>query len=657
MSQAVESLVKSLQASLQTPVLSLPILPPSKRHQVLELFNATQVAYPQEKLIHELFEEQVEQTPDATAVVYENQSLTYGELNGRANQLARYLAEQAVGPDQLVGICVERSLEMVVGLMGILKAGGAYVPLDPAYPPERLQYMLEDAAPKVLLIQERLRGRLPHSAAKVIALDQDWSEIARQSSDNPNRRTLDLRPDHLAYVIYTSGSTGQPKGAMNEHRAVVNRLQWMQDQYRLGDADRVLQKTPYSFDVSVWEFFWTLMSGARLIVARPEGHKDPSYLRELIEETGVTTLHFVPSMLQSFLGQHRSGECPSVRHVVCSGEELSAALQRKCFECLPQAALSNLYGPTEAAVDVTVWECSAEDQGARVPIGRPISNIQMYLLDRHGQPVPIGVAGEIYIGGVGVARGYLNRPELTGERFVKDPFSADPQGRMYKTGDLGRWRADGTIEYLGRNDHQVKIHGFRIELGEIEAQLARHALVKEAVVLAREDAPGERRLVAYVIAADAETPPSVESLRTHLKTVLPEHMVPSAFVMLEHLPLTSNGKLDRRALPTPELGAYVSRQYEAPQGEVEEILVGIWQSLLGIERVGRHDNFFELGGHSLSAIRLVTRIAERFSVRLSVAAVFNQPTIRQMAVVVQSLQLVAIEVADLDGMETEEGVI
>jgi amino acid adenylation domain-containing protein len=620
-------------------------LPPSERQQVIELFNATQVVYPRDKLVHELFQEQVERTPGAVAVVYEGQLLTYAELNVRANQLAWYLKEQGVGPDQVVGICVERSLELVVGLLGILKSSGAYVPLDPTYPPDRLAYMLEDSAPSVLLIQEHLRKRLPQTRAKLTALDADWGQIGQRSTENLDTQTLALHSHNLAYVIYTSGSTGAPKGAMNEHRGVVNRLQWMQDQYHLSSEDRVLQKTPYSFDVSVWEFFWTLMSGARLIVARPEGHKDPTYLKRLIEETGVTTLHFVPSMLQSFLEQSRLGECQNLRHVVCSGEELSATLQRKCFECLPQVELSNLYGPTEAAVDVTAWECRAQDRLSRVPIGRPISNIQMYLLDSYRQPVPVGVAGEIYIAGVGVGRGYWNRPELTAERFVSDPYTADPQARMYKTGDLGRWRADGAIEYLGRNDHQVKVRGFRIELEEIESQLVRHAQVKEAVVIAREDLSGEKRLVAYVVPNDAtETGfPAVDNLRACLKEALPEHMVPSAFVVMESLPLTANGKLDRRALPAPEQAAYVTREYEAPQGEVEGVLAAIWQKLLRVPRVGRKDNFFELGGHSLLATRVMTHISQELEVEIKLRAIFDEPTVEALGNLV--LQEIAAELA------------
>lgn len=603
-----------------------------ERRQVIDEFNSTQRPYPQEKLIHQLFEEQVDRAPSAIAVAFEGQSLTYAALNERANRLGSYLRERGVGPDTLVGICAERSLEMVVGLMGILKAGGAYVPLDPTYPGERLSYMLADAAPKIVLTQERLVPRLPPSGAAVILLDTHWSEIGKRPSENLSADALGLASHHLAYVIYTSGSTGRPKGAMNEHRAVVNRLAWMQSEYALDEHERVLQKTPFSFDVSVWEFFWTLMSGARLIVARPEGHRDPAYLRDLIEAAGVTTLHFVPSMLRAFLGQHPRGRCPSIRHVVCSGEELSAALQNECLQLLPRARLSNLYGPTECAVDVTAWECAADPECRRVPIGRPIANTRIYVLDERLEPVPVGEPGEIYIAGVPVGRGYRNRPELTAERFLQDPFSRDPQARMYRTGDLGRWRDDGAIEYLGRNDHQVKIRGFRIELGEIEARLERCAGVREVAVLAREDVPGEKRLVAYwVTTQNPALAPTAEALREALRSTLPEYMVPSAFVLLERMPVSPNGKLDRKALPAPDPAAYPRRAYQPPSGAVEQTLAGIWQSLLRVERIGRDENFFDLGGHSLLAVALSERVRGELGTELPLSAILEAPTIERLA--------------------------
>jgi amino acid adenylation domain-containing protein len=493
---AVQSLVQALEEAPQTPALALSILPQNERHQVLGLFNATQAAYSQEKLIHELFEEQVKRTPAAVAVVYEGQSLTYTELNGRANQLARYLREKGVESDQLVGICVERSLEMVVGLLGILKAGGAYVPLDPNYPTERLAYMLNDATPMVLLIQERLRERVPETAAEVIALDSEWSDIAECEEEDLDPRALQLTSRHLAYVIYTSGSTGHPKGVMVEHAGLVNFLSSMQQSPGIHATDCMLAVTTVSFDIAALEIYLPLLNGAKLILASREAASDAQQLMEMIEHFDVTVLQATPATWKLLLSGRWSGR-PNLK-ALCGGEALSTDLSRELIGRV--GILWNLYGPTET----TIWSCgqriaTPDKHGFVESIGRPIANTQIYVMDSHRQLVPIGVAGEIYIGGAGVARGYLNRPELTAERFLADPFSTDPQARMYKTGDLGRWRADGSIEYLGRNDHQVKIRGFRIELGEIEAQLASHPQVKEALVLAREDVPGEKNLVAYVV--------------------------------------------------------------------------------------------------------------------------------------------------------------
>jgi acyl-coenzyme A synthetase/AMP-(fatty) acid ligase len=418
---------------------------------------------------------------------------------------------------------------------------------------------------------------------------------------------------------------------MNEHGGVVNRLFWMQDAYRLDSRDAVLQKTPFSFDVSVWEFFWPFFTGARLVMARPEGHKDPAYLTEIIRRGDITTLHFVPSMLQLFLGDLNAGSCSNLRRVVCSGEALPLSLAKNFHECLPRTDLYNLYGPTEAAVDVTAWPSQPGYKGSSAPIGCPIANTRMYVLDQHLQPVPVGVAGELYIGGVQVARGYLNRPELTAERFVPDPFKAptadEPKPRIYKTGDLGRWLPDGNIEFLGRNDFQVKIRGFRIELGEIEARLAAIAGVKEAVVLAREDAPGEKRLVAYYNGSEELT---AGIFRSHLVNDLPEYMVPAAYVRLETLPLTPNGKLDRKALPAPEGGAFGVRVYEAPIGEIETTLAQVWSELLKVERVGRHDHFFELGGHSLMAVTLISRMSEK-GLYADVRTLFTSPILCEFA--------------------------
>jgi amino acid adenylation domain-containing protein len=536
---------------------------------------------------------------------------------------------------------------MVVGLLAILKAGGAYVPLDPAYPSERLAYMLGDAAPRVLLIQEHLRGRLPNTAAEMIALDNDRNEIAQQPSSNLNARILELRAHHLAYVIYTSGSTGEPKGVMVEHGNVTRLFAATEQCFGFNEGDVWTLFHSIAFDFSVWELWGALLYGGRLVVVPYLTARSPQEFYRLLCEEGVTVLNQTPSAFAQLIDAQaeRAGDRHSLRVVIFGGEALELRTLRPWVERngAERPQLVNMYGITETTVHVTYRPLTEEDieseRGSLV--GKPIPDLQAYLLDRHRQPVPIGVVGEIYIGGAGVARGYLNRPELTAERFVADPFSADPQARLYKTGDLGRWRVDGAIEYLGRNDHQVKIRGFRIELGEIEAQLVRHAQVKEAVVIAREDVPGEKRLVAYVIPEDpsgVEMNLSVEALRAHLKSVLPEYMVPGAFVMLERFPLTPNGKLDRRTLPAPELGAYVSREYEAPQGEVEEILAGIWQKLLRVERVGREDNFFELGGHSILATQVMVRVRSSLSIEIPMSVLFEFRTLKQLSAQVDDLR-------------------
>lgn len=527
-------------------------------------WNDTVRPYAQHRCIHELFEEQAALGPQSTAVVDELGSLTYAELNARANKLARYLRSLGVGPDRCVAICLERSVGMVVGLLGILKAGGAYVPLDPSYPGGRLAQMLADSQPMAVLTHGPARARFAQASGALVRLpcildiDTDVRLWDQESDLNLSPTDLRLTSSNLVYVIYTSGSTGTPKGVMTEHRALVNRVCWMQSAYSLDNSDTVLQKTPFSFDVSVWEFLWTLTSGARLVMARPEGHKDPLYLSRVIQHHRVTTLHFVPSMLRLFLCAPTAHNCHSLKHVICSGEVLPASLLERFQAVLPDARLHNLYGPTEAAIDVTSWtwdgQALAENQSP--PIGRPIWNTRIYILDGEGQPVPVGAPGEIHIGGVGVARGYLNRPELTRERFIPSPFVRGE--RLYKTGDLGQYLPNGDIEFLGRNDQQVKINGLRIELGDIESQLLRCPGVREAVVLAREDNLGNKRLVAYYSLLEGSQV-SVADLNSHLATTLPYPMTPAAYVRLNDLPLTSNGKLDRGALPIPDAGAYDRR--------------------------------------------------------------------------------------------------
>lgn len=920
----LESMVEDDQQSIDR----LPLLRHEDRQQLLTGFNDTAVDYETGVLVHTLFERQVPRTPDAVALVYEQQQLSYAELNRRANQLAHYLRAQGVRPDDLVAICMERSVEMVVGLLGILKAGGAYVPLDPSLPRERLDQMLVNCAPVMLLTHAAVRDRMPRTDMPQLWLDQA-TQLSEQPDDNPDPLEVGLAAHHLAYVIYTSGSTGTPKGAMNQHDGVVNRLQWAQQQFALDAGDRVLQKTPYGFDVSVWEFFLPLLAGAQLVLARPGGHQLPLYLAELIEQRGITVAHFVPSMLRVFIDQAELPRCRSLRHVLCSGEALPADVQDRFLQRLPTVPLHNLYGPTEAAVDVTYWRCREGEHP--VPIGAPIANTRIYILDAYLQPVPIGVAGELYIGGIQVGRGYWRREELTGERFVPDPFG-DGRTRLYKTGDLARWRPDGVIEYLGRNDFQVKLRGFRIELGEIEARLAACAGVRQSAVIAREDVPGDPRLVAYIapnveqalpilrllsmerreraslparfdlpdgntvfhhnpretqflyeeiftgeaylkhgitlhdeccvfdvganiglfslfvgqrfagarIHAFEPIPPVfdtlrrnaelhdlqaivhdfglaaapgeakftfyprntvissgtleyaqtravmsaylrsqngtqaldgaalddlledtlrgetyrcrlgtvsevirahgvscidllkvdveggehevlkgiddedwpkirqlvievhdiddrleqiltllhmkgyevardqddsleqttlhnlyarrpqavkqtaerrshvpqlprwgskkafVEHLRTSLQSVLPDYMVPSAFVLLEALPLSPNGKLDRRAPPVPDRDAVLAQAYEAPANERERLLAELWRNLLGVERVGRNDHFFELGGHSLLATQVIARLRMLMGVELELREVFARPVLKDLAAALES---------------------
>ncbi|MDR0212195.1 MAG: amino acid adenylation domain-containing protein [Pseudomonas putida] len=575
-----------------------------ERERLLLAFNDTAREYDLDQTLHGLIEAQVGRTPDAVAVRAEAGELSYRQLNEQANRLAHYLIGLGVKPDDRVAICVERGLSTVVGLLAILKAGGAYVPVDPDYPAERVRHMLDDSQPVAVLVHAATR----HVAVDAIDLDHpSWED---KSTTNP--QVAGLTPRHLAYVIYTSGSTGLPKGVMNEHVGVVNRLLWMQDAYGLGADDVVLQKTPFSFDVSVWEFLWPLQTGARLVMARPGGHRDPEYLREVIRREQVTTLHFVPSMLDVFLA-HGQSPAERMKRVLCSGEALPGSLVRRFHEQFPTVELHNLYGPTEAAVDVSAWYCiTAPDN---TPIGKPIANTTLYVLDEQRQPVPQGVAGELYIGGVQVARGYLNRPELTAERFIDDPFSS---GRLYRTGDLARHLADGNLEYLGRNDDQVKIRGLRIELGEIQSGLTHVPGIKEAVVIAR-----DQRLIAYYTGDQQPT----ETLRSALLSHLPEFMVPALFMHLSALPLSPNGKLDRKALPD---AVVEERLYEAPEGETETLLADLWSELLNVDRVGRHDNFFELGGHSLLAVSLIARL-RAVDVHMDVQALFTQPTLAALA--------------------------
>ncbi|WP_392531410.1 amino acid adenylation domain-containing protein [Nostoc sp. C117] len=581
----------------------------------------------QDLCIHQMFEMQVERSPQAIAVVFENTQLTYQQLNERANQLAHYLRTLGVKPDVLVGICLERSLEMIVGLLGILKAGGAYVPLDPSYPQERLAFILSDTQTPVLLTQEKLVNNLPPQQAQVICLDLFGEENTQNNQENPVNETT---PDNLIYVIYTSGSTGQPKGVMIPHRGICNQLYWRQTTFGLTQADKVLLTISFSFDPSVWQIFWPLCFGGQLIMARPGGHQDAAYLVKMITEQQITVLALVPSILRVLLEEKGIEKGRFLRHVTSGGEALSVELIERFFAQLNlDNVLHNCYGPTEASIDTTFWTCQRGTNYAIAPIGCPITNAYIYILDENLQPVPVGESGELHIGGVGLARGYLNRPELTTEKFILDPFSSEKGARLYKTGDLVRQLNDGNIEFLGRIDHQVKIRGFRIELGEIEVALSQHPALTQTLVIAREDIPGDKRLVAYLVARSEEIPSQVE-LRHFLQGRLPEYMVPASFIFLDTLPLNPNGKIDRRALPAPDTSS-LSTNFVAPQNSTEEVLASIWAKVLRLEQVGIHDNFFELGGHSLLATQVMSRVRQAFQIEIPLQLLFENSTIATLA--------------------------
>ncbi|WP_296188800.1 non-ribosomal peptide synthase/polyketide synthase [Pseudomonas sp. UBA1879] len=614
--QRFVQLFDDLLARPEAAIGDFGLLDAQDRVQLVQVNGTARDRGDESLLVHRQFERLAQLHPEREALRCGDQVLTYSQLDQRANQLAHYLRGQGVGRESLVGVAALRSVEMVVALYAVVKAGAAYVPLDPEYPADRLRYMLEDAGIGLLLSHNAVINELPVVEGLQV-LNLNRLALDDQPATAP---VVEIHPEQLAYMIYTSGSTGKPKGAGNTHGALFNRLAWMQDAYGLDASDAVLQKTPFSFDVSVWEFFWPLMVGARLVMAQPGDHRDPALLTALIKQHTITTLHFVPSMLAAFMAQDDLSSCESLKRIVCSGEALPADLARETLQRLPNAGLFNLYGPTEAAIDVTHWTCTTEP-GASVPVGRPIANLQIHILDSRLNPQPIGVPGELYIGGAGLARGYHQRPGLTAERFVASPFGHGE--RLYRTGDLARWRADGAVEYLGRLDHQIKLRGLRVEIGEIEAALLDHPAINEAVVVARQLATGTQ-LVGYLVARAFDE----EQLRTQLKQRLPEYMVPAYLVTLDRFPLSANGKLDRKALPEPQLQ---QRDFEAPLSGVESELAELWQDLLGIPQVGRRDNFFELGGHSLLVIQLVAQIRRDLTLELPLRALFESPVLADLA--------------------------
>lgn len=750
------NLLEGIVANPAARLAELPILPRDERDRVLEQWNQNQTEFPDRKRLDQLFEEQAERSPNSIAIIdgqpiankarnggcdmldahqsssphsqnghgivsklngeqtgyaQEVSSISYQELNRRSNQLARYLRRLGVGTETLVGICMDRSIEMVIGMLSVLKAGGAYVPLDPALPKDRLAFMIQDARMPVLLTQTKHLNSLPNCAGaeesnRALAsriefsngssANAIWTTTSESSDENasPSTRIVTFEKDgkaisteagenlasrhgsqNLAYVIYTSGTTGRPKGVAIEHRSIVNHLCWRQRAFPLTSEDRFLQKASSSFDISVWEIFGPLIAGAELVLAKPGGEQDAAYLVRQMAGHQVTHAHFGPAMLRLILEEKEFPRCDSLRRVFCGGEPLTAELQSRFFERCAAELLSQ-YGPTETTVDVTFCKCSSMPGIRPAPIGRPISNTRAYILDQHYQPVPIGITGELFIGGAGVARGYLNQPTLTAQKFCPDPFSDEPRARLFRTGDLCRYRADGNIEFLGRIDHQVKIRGFRIEPDEVRAALNQHPAVRDCAVIAREGPSGGQRLVAYVVpasnrmkrptdAADLIPLPSgrsrldsgdvrpaqslIPQLRRHLEETLPEYMIPGVFTILERLPLSHTGKLDRRALPVPEIGrATLDEAYTAPRTAAEEALCEMWSTLLGNQQIGVNDDFFELGGHSLLAIQVLSRIRQVFQVDLPMTALFEHTTVATLASLIAEMLTTEIDAISED---------
>jgi amino acid adenylation domain-containing protein len=653
-------LLRGLVANPEDSIVRLPLLTDSERHQLLGEWNETQMLSLPDRCVHQLFEEQVERTPDAVAVRDENSALTYRDLNRRANQLAHYLRRLGVRPESRVGLCVERSLDMIVGLLGILKAGAAYVPLDPLYPPERLAFMLADTQAHVVLTQVKVLSRIDASysgrySGHIVRLDTDQAIIAAESQENPVNH---LQWTNCAYVIYTSGSTGQPKGVEGLHQGVINRCQWMWETVPFEEGELCCQKTSLSFVDSVWEIFGPLLKGVPLFLIPDHVLQDPLHLVSILADQRVTRIVVVPSLLSVLLHTHGdlASQLPQLKVWISSGEALSTHLCDDFHTKLPGRLLLNLYGSSEVAADATWHNTSARQSRDSVPIGRPISNMRAYIFDRYLQPTPIGVAGELHISGPGLARAYAGDPKLTAAKFIPHPFAPPNMGgaRLYKTGDRARYLPEGNIEYLGRNDHQVKVRGFRIELGEIESVLRQHPAIREAVVEARQGASGDLMLVAYVVPKPGNAAHSDE-LRFLLHTRLPYYMLPAAYVVLQALPLTPNGKVNRSALPPPEPTiATEAEGYVAPRTPLEHALAQMWTGLLGLERIGIHEDFMRLGGHSLLLMQLLWRVHQNYHVILPLGELFTiNLTIADLARVILEKQLEQIEPDQLLSMFQE----
>ncbi|HYP25131.1 MAG TPA: amino acid adenylation domain-containing protein [Blastocatellia bacterium] len=646
------ALLESVARNPSATAGGLAILDDAERRQLLFEFNDSKPGPSTRALLHQLFEARAEAKPSNISVIFEGEGLTYGELNARANRLARHLIKSGAGRETIVAVCLERSLDLVTVLLAILKSGAAYLPMDPSYPRERLEYMLSDSGAPLAITQSHLSGMFTGKPIRTICLDDLPEAVSGEPGDNP---LVEMSDENMAYLIYTSGSTGRPKGVMVPHRGISNLMGWMETVFPLTEQDRLLQKTPLSFDASAWELFAPLAAGAQLVLAQPGGHQDIGYLVRTIRGEKITVLQVVPSLLKVLLDEPGFKECESLRQIFCGGEALPAQVRN---DVLTQThfGLINVYGPTEASVNSTFHHFEPRDGESPVVIGRPVTNAAAYILDDSLAPVPVGVPGELYIGGPGLARGYLGRPDLTAERFIPDLFGGEPGARLYRTGDLARHLPDGNIDFLGRLDHQVKLRGFRIELEEIECVLGQAPGVREAVVIPREDKPGDTYLAAYVVPG-REQSPSVGELRAFLKERLPDYMVPSAFVTMERLPLLSNGKLDRQALPAPEkVQAQNNEQAAPPASAIEEMMASIWGDLLGVEVASVHDNFFDLGGHSLLATQVISRVRESFKLELPMRVLFESPTVAAFSAQVDAamkrsfgLQSHPVEPAPRDG--------
>ncbi|ASS75402.1 hypothetical protein CIG75_10640 [Tumebacillus algifaecis] len=634
------TLLESIVNAPDSRISELPIMTAQERAHLVQL-GETETVSVRDELLHQLFEEQVLRTPDHPALVFEGRTMSYRELNERANRVAHHLKAQGLGRCQLAAIFMERSFEMVVAVFGVLKAGAAYLPLDPDYPAERLQFMLDDSEARFVLTMEALAGNMPANQAKLLCLDRDWAEIARSNADNPEGGAL---PSDPAYVIYTSGSTGRPKGVVTAHRGICNTIRWYHDDFPMTTEDAQVLKSPFSFDASVTEFFVPLSLGARIVIARQGAHRDPGYLAGLMAHEQVTVIQVVPTQLQMLLDEPRFAECVHLRQVYCGAELMTTSLLER-FHVASEADLINMYGPTEVSVECTYWFCERGDERHAIPIGRPIPRMHLYVLDERLEPVPIGAVGEIYIGGIGVGLGYLNRPELTAERFLQSPFAAAGSGeRLYKTGDLARWNAEGALEIIGRADHQVKIRGHRVELSEIENLVHEADGVRNAVALARE-VEGDTRLIVYITldknianpfeaeAPGEETPARqlALSLQQRFKELLPAFMVPSAVIPLEEMPLLPSGKINHNQLPEPKIERNTHIEFVMPQSESEVLIAAIWREVLKVDQVGLHDNFFDLGGHSLLVIQVHTKLCRELNRDIALVEMFQHPTVYALA--------------------------